>query len=173
MMWLDNYAWLKRMQPAVVFSLGFEGLECSRRLIPRGKIHNIRAGLPSNQSTPGPVPYISTWPSGHSLTVPEVVAGANSLHPHVPAQQEDGLAQWTLLMTTPVTLELWQVSRLSAATQLASFPGCRGNGLATSASSNCYFCCLKVDSTNQIPEHSHMTNCVMHWAVAVTPIPLQ
>ena len=65
MMWLDNYAWLKRMQPAVVFSLGFEGLECSRRLIPRGKIHNIRAGLPSNQSTPGPVPYIIR-PFSHS-----------------------------------------------------------------------------------------------------------
>ena len=60
---------------------------------------------------------------------------------------------------------------------LASFPGRRRNGLATSGSSNCYFCCLKVGSTNQISERSHMTtvklNCVMHWTVAVTPIPLQ
>ena len=36
---------------------------------------------------------------------------------------------------------------------------------------------LKVGSTNQISERSHMTtvkpNCVMHWTVAVTPIPLQ
>ena len=40
---------------------------------------------------------------------------------------------------------------------LASFPGRRGNGLATSASSNCYFRCLKVGSTNQIWERSHMT----------------
>ena len=40
------------------------------------------------------------------------------------------------------------------------------NGLATFASSNCYFRCLKVGSTNQISEHSHMIavkpNCVMH-----------
>jgi len=32
---------------------------------------------------------------------------------------------------------------------LASFPGCRRNGLTTSASSNCYFCGLKVGRTNQ------------------------
>ena len=60
---------------------------------------------------------------------------------------------------------------------LASFPGCRRNGLATSVSSNCYFCCLKVGSTNQISECSHTTtvnpNSVMHWIVTVTPIPLQ
>ena len=60
---------------------------------------------------------------------------------------------------------------------VASFPGRRRNGLATSASSNCYFRCLKVGSTNQISERSHMTtvkpNCVMHWTVAVTPIPVQ
>jgi len=41
--------------------------------------------------------------------------------------------------------------------QLASFPGRRRNGLATSASLNCYFRCLKVGSTNQILERSHMT----------------
>ena len=62
-------------------------------------------------------------------------------------------------------------------TSLASFPGRRRNSLATSVSSNCYFRCLKVGSTNQISEHSHMTtiqpNCVMHWTVAVMPIPLQ
>ena len=50
--------------------------------------------------------------------------------------------------------------------EIASFPGCRRNGLATSVSSNCYFRCLKVGSTNQISECSHMTtvkpNCVMH-----------
>ena len=60
---------------------------------------------------------------------------------------------------------------------LASFPGRGRNCLATSASSNCYFRCLKVGSTNQISEHSHMTtvkpNCVMHWTVAVTSIPVQ
>ena len=48
---------------------------------------------------------------------------------------------------------------------VASFPGRRRNGPATSASSNCYFHCLKVSSTNQISECSHMTtvkpNCVM------------
>ena len=53
--------------------------------------------------------------------------------------------------------------------QLASFPGRRRNGLATSASSNCYFRCPKVGSTNQIWERSHMKtvkpNCVMHWTV--------
>ena len=68
-------------------------------------------------------------------------------------------------------------SSLLLAASLASFPGCRRNGLATSASSNCYFRCLKVGSTNQISERSHMTtlkpNCVMHWTVAVTPIPFQ
>ena len=31
-----------------------------------------------------------------------------------------------------------------AKASVASFPGRRRNGLATSASSNCYFCCLKV-----------------------------
>ena len=55
---------------------------------------------------------------------------------------------------------------LKLAVGLASFPGRRRNGLATSASSNCYFRCLKVGSTNQISERSHMTtvkpNCVMH-----------
>jgi len=60
---------------------------------------------------------------------------------------------------------------------LASFLGRRRNGLATVTSSNCYFRCLKVGRTNQISECSHMTtvkpNCVMHWTVAVTPIPLQ
>ena len=45
----------------------------------------------------------------------------------------------------------------SAWIYLASFPGHRRNGLATSASSNCYFRCLKVGSTNQISEHSHTT----------------
>jgi len=47
---------------------------------------------------------------------------------------------------------------------IASFPGRRRNGLATSVSSNCY--CLKVGSTNQISQRSHMTtvkpNCLMH-----------
>ena len=60
---------------------------------------------------------------------------------------------------------------------VASFPGRRRNGLATSVSSNCYFRCLQVGSTNQISERSHMAtvepNCVMHWTVAVTPILLQ
>jgi len=60
---------------------------------------------------------------------------------------------------------------------LASFPGRRRNGLATSASSNCYFCYLKVGSTDQISERSHMTtvkpDCIMHWTIAVTPIPFQ
>jgi len=69
----------------------------------------------------------------------------------------------------------WQF--LYASPVLASFPGHRRNGLATSASSNCYFCCPKVGSTNQISERSHMTtvkpNYVMHWTVAVMPIPLQ
>ena len=49
--------------------------------------------------------------------------------------------------------------------RLASFPGRRRNGLATSASSNCCFRCLKVGSTNPISERSHMTtvelSCVM------------
>ena len=67
--------------------------------------------------------------------------------------------------------------RYQAGFLLASFPGRRRDGLATSASSNCYFRCLKVSSTDQISERSHMTtvksNCVMHWTVAVTPIPLQ
>jgi len=40
---------------------------------------------------------------------------------------------------------------------LASFPGHRRNGLATSMSSNCYFLCLKVGSTSQISECSQMT----------------
>ena len=56
-----------------------------------------------------------------------------------------------------------------------SFPGRRKNSLATSASSNCYFRCLIVGSTNQISECCHMTtvNCIMHWTVTVTPIPFQ
>jgi len=33
-------------------------------------------------------------------------------------------------------------------THLASFPGCRRNGLGTSTSSNYYLHCLNVDSTN-------------------------
>jgi len=40
---------------------------------------------------------------------------------------------------------------------LASYPGRRRNGLATSVSSNCYFRCLKIGSTNQISERSHVT----------------
>ena len=60
---------------------------------------------------------------------------------------------------------------------LASFPGHRRNGLVTSVSSNCYFCCQKVCSTNQISEHCHMTtvnpNCVMHWNITVMPIPFE
>jgi len=64
-----------------------------------------------------------------------------------------------------------------AVNTLTSFPDPRRNGLATSTSSNCYFCCLKVGSTNQISERSHMTtvkpNSIMHWTVAVKPIPLQ
>jgi len=47
---------------------------------------------------------------------------------------------------------------------LALFPGRRRNSLATYASSNCYFRCLKVGSTNQISERSHITkakpNCI-------------
>ena len=58
--------------------------------------------------------------------------------------------------------------------QLASFPGHRRNGLA---SSNCYTRCQKVGNINQISERCHMTteksNCIMHWTVAVTPIPFQ
>ena len=57
---------------------------------------------------------------------------------------------------------------------LASFPGHRRNGLATSANSNSYSCCLKVGSTNQISGCCHMTtvkpNRVMHWTITVTPI---
>ena len=59
---------------------------------------------------------------------------------------------------------LWE--QFQALQPIASFPGHRRNSLATSASSNCYFRCLKVGSTNQISERSHMTtvkpNCVMH-----------
>jgi len=80
--------------------------------------------------------------------------------------QNVGVSKW-------VRSQKW----LSAWQCIASFPGRRRNGLATSASSNCYFRCLKVGSTNQISERSHMTtvkpNCVMHWTVAVTPIPFQ
>ena len=54
---------------------------------------------------------------------------------------------------------------------------CRRNGLATFASSHCYFHCLKVGSTNQMSEHCHMTivklNCIVHWNVTVMPIPFQ
>jgi len=49
------------------------------------------------------------------------------------------------------------LSPKSTGAYLASFPGRRSNGLATSASSNCYFHCLKVGSTIQISERSHMT----------------
>jgi len=53
-----------------------------------------------------------------------------------------------------------------AYSRLASFPGQRRYGLATSASSNCYFLCQKVVSTNQISECCRMTtvkpNCIMH-----------
>jgi len=61
---------------------------------------------------------------------------------------------------------------------LAPFPGHRKNGLATYMSPNCYFCCQKVGSTNQISECGHMlivkpNNCVMHSNIAVTPIPFQ
>ena len=63
------------------------------------------------------------------------------------------------------------VQMILSCEMLASFPGHRRNGLATSASSNCYFRCLKVGSTNQVSERSHMTtvkpNCIMHWTVAV------
>ena len=41
--------------------------------------------------------------------------------------------------------------------QLASFPGHRRNGMETSVSSNCFFRCQKVGSTNQISKHDHMT----------------
>ena len=65
----------------------------------------------------------------------------------------------------------WSDHHLCMSTlEVASFPGRRRNGLATSTSSNCYFRCLKVGSTNQISEHNHMTtvkpNCTMHWTVA-------
>jgi len=62
---------------------------------------------------------------------------------------------------------------------LASFPaGRRRNGLATSTSSNCFFLCQKLAVQYQsISEHCHMTtvkpNYVMHWNVAVTPIPFR
>ena len=52
---------------------------------------------------------------------------------------------------------------------------CRRNGLATSASSNCYFCCQRVDRTNHFSECCNMTtvnqiaSCVEMY-VAVTPI---
>ena len=63
------------------------------------------------------------------------------------------------------------VQMILSCEMLASFPGRRRNGLATSASSNCYFRCLKVGSTNQVSDRSHMTtvkpNCIMHWTVAV------
>ena len=60
---------------------------------------------------------------------------------------------------------------------LALFPGHRRNALTTSVSSNCYFPCQKVCSTNKISEHCHMTrvkpNCILHSNVADTPIPFQ
>ena len=64
-------------------------------------------------------------------------------------------------------MDLWTVSSVTSQRgSIASLPGHRRNGLATSASSNCYFHCLKVGSTNQISERSHMIrvkpNCVMH-----------
>ena len=45
---------------------------------------------------------------------------------------------------------------------LALFPGHRRNGLGTCVSSNCYFRCLEVSSTNQISEHCHMTTVKTH-----------
>ena len=87
----------------------------------------------------------------------------------------DDLAEWVGRSSSPTHSRM--TIKVQTSYWLASFPGRRRNGLATSASSNCYFRCLKVGSTNHISERSHMTtvklNCVMHWTVAVTPIPLQ
>ena len=59
------------------------------------------------------------------------------------------------------------VDAVRACSTLALFPGHRRNGLATSMSSNCYFHCQKIGSTNQNSERCHMTtvkpNWVMYW----------
>ena len=68
----------------------------------------------------------------------------------------------------------WKHVSIILGGDLASFPGRRRNSLATSASSNCFFRCLKVGSTNQFSEHSHMTTVKPNFVtVTVMPIPLQ
>jgi len=58
------------------------------------------------------------------------------------------------------------VSSIISMGAVALLPDRRRNGLATSTSSNCYFRCQKVGSTNQISERCPMTTvkpkCVMH-----------
>ena len=51
------------------------------------------------------------------------------------------------------------------AVRLALFLGHRRNSLASSTSSNCYFCCQKVGNTNQTSEHCHMTRLAVSAAV--------
>ena len=51
---------------------------------------------------------------------------------------------------------MWSIPRIPVHL-VTSFPGRRRNSLATYASSNCYFHCQKVGSTNQISEHCHVT----------------
>ena len=83
------------------------------------------------------------------------------------------LASYSSLHTH--SLSCWPCSQAIGGT--ASFPGYRRNSLATSASSNCYFCCHKIGSSNQFSEHhyhdSRKSNCVLCCYIAVMPTQLQ
>jgi len=67
---------------------------------------------------------------------------------HSPKQPVDEHTSQVWSLPLPTTCYMWK---------LASFPGRRRDGLVTFASSNCYFCCQEIDSTNQISERSHTT----------------
>jgi len=67
------------------------------------------------------------------------------------------------------SIATWTVTAVVfSCSDLALFPGHRRNSLATSVGSNCYFCCLKVGSTIQTSECSHMAiakpNCIMQFS---------